>query len=329
MGQQILIPLITTEPEVTSEYLLGMLFRDVLAERTTTIAGTSNRLNNIKLASAAINGKLLNPGDVFSFNDTVGRRTEAKGYLEAGAYSTSGTVQEVGGGICQVSSTIYDCVLRSDLAVVERREHSYTVSYLPFGNDATINWGTIDFKFRNSTDWPIRMELEVDGRNLNVKLIGTKLDDSYIKTEYVELSRTPFEVTYKEDETVEPGKTVVDVEGFTGRIVETFKLYYDGEGNLLSRVSIGKSTYRALNRMILVPLGSVDADGNPTASPPPTETPTPPPTDSPTPPPTNTPTPPPTDSPTPPPTDSPPPPPTDTPTPPDPTSTSGWQEPDY
>ena len=111
-GERIVIPLLNVEPEMTTDELESMLFRDVLAERTTRIAGTSNRLNNITIASEAISGLLLNPGGVFSFNETVGRRTTDKGYREAGAYAGGRLVNEIGGGICQVSSTIYDCVAR-------------------------------------------------------------------------------------------------------------------------------------------------------------------------------------------------------------------------
>jgi vancomycin resistance protein YoaR len=257
-GERIVIPLIFTQPEVTSEQLESLLFRDVLAERTTYISGTSNRLTNIRLAAAAIDGKTLNPGEEFSFNDTVGQRTVEKGYASAGAYVGGKTVQEIGGGICQVSSTIYDCVLHADLEVVSRSNHMFVVTYLPYGNDATVNWGTIDFKFKNNTEYPIRIESVTDGRDLTVKLYGTKTDDGYIKTDYVTISTTGYDTVEMEDPSVEPGATKVDTSGHGGVVVETYKYYYDAAGNLLNKTFVSKSSYRAQNRIILVPPGTLN-----------------------------------------------------------------------
>jgi len=293
IGARIEIPLVIINPELTQEALDELLFRDVLATRTTNIAGTSNRLNNVTLAAQAINGTVLNPGDLFSFNDIVGQRTSSRGYKEAGAYVGGRVVQEIGGGICQTSSTTYDCVLHADLEVVERACHRFTVSYLPLGNDATINWGTIDFKFRNSTDYPLRVDTEVSGRNLTVSLIGTKLDDTYIKIDYELISKTPYQVIRKEDPSVPPGQTIVDTTGYNGHVVDTYKYLYDGNDNLISKTLVGRSTYRVQDRVILIPPGSAEDPGaqqqpSPTPSPTPDPTkptggPTPGPTDQPDP----------------------------------------------
>ena len=252
-GDRIEIPLVTLRPLVNAADLEEMLYRDVLAERTTKIAGTSNRLNNIILASAAVDGTILLPGDVFSFNDIVGMRTAEKGYREAGAYISGNVVLETGGGICQTSSTIYDVVLQSNLEVVERRPHMFTVAYLPFGNDATVNWGTIDFKFKNSSDYPLRIDAKIDGRDLTVQFIGTKLDENYTKIEYKLISTTAFEIIREEDETVPQGTTVVKTDGHTGYVVDTYKYIYDKNDNLLEEVYVGRSTYRTQNRLILIP----------------------------------------------------------------------------
>ena len=254
-GESIVIPLLTLLPTVTAAELEEMLYRDVLAERTTTINGTSNRVNNVNLATEAVDGTILLPGDVFSFNDIVGMRTAEKGYREAGAYVSGNTVLEIGGGICQTSSTIYDVVLQSNLEVVERRPHMFTVAYLPLGNDATVNWGTIDFKFKNSTDYPIRIDAKADtgARKLNVQFIGTKLDDNYIKVEYKLISTTAFETIREEDETVPQGETVVKTDGHTGFVVDTYKYLYDKDDNLLEEIFVVRSTYRTQNRLILIP----------------------------------------------------------------------------
>lgn len=260
-GSYIRIPLIKVLPEVTSESLRELLFRDVLSERTTYIDGTSNRLTNITLAAAAVDGLILNPGEEFSFNGTVGERTTAKGYKTAGAYSGGRTVQETGGGICQVSSTIYDCVLHADLEVTDRRNHQFVVSYLPLGNDATVNWGTTDFKFKNNTEYPIQIDTEVDGRNLTVKLIGTKFDTNYIKVQYETLSTRGFSTIEVEDESIEPGKQKVDTSGHSGATVETYKYRYKEDGTLIDKTFIARSTYNAQNRIILVAPGSLGGEG--------------------------------------------------------------------
>jgi vancomycin resistance protein YoaR len=258
-GETVKIPLILTEPEITGEMLRETLFRDVLAEQKTYIDGSSNRLTNITLASEAINGAILGPGDEFSFNGTVGERTAAKGYKSAGAYSGGRTVQEIGGGICQVSSTIYDCVLHADLEVTDRRNHQFIVTYLPVGNDATVNWGTTDFKFKNSTEYPLRIDASVDGRYLTVKLAGTKLGGGYVTTESETISTKDFKTVEIEDESIEPGTTKLDTAGHYGYVVDTYKYRYDENGTLLEKEFVSRSTYNAQNKIILVPAGTLTA----------------------------------------------------------------------
>ena len=265
-GESIEIPLVTLEPEVTEEEIESLLFRDLLATKKTNIGGTSNRLNNVVLSSQAINGTVLNPGDVFSYNGIVGQRTAARGYKEANAYVSGKVVLEVGGGICQTSSTIYDCVLHTSLEVLERSSHMFTVSYLPMGHDATINWGTIDFKFKNNTDYPIRVEVIVEGRDLTVNLWGTKLDDTYIKIETERVSTIPFQVIRREDESVAPGKTKTETAGHTGYVVDTYKLLYDANDNLISRTKVSRSSYRSQDSVILIPPASAEVPNEPTAN---------------------------------------------------------------
>jgi len=301
IGQTVVIPIFVIEPEITSEMINSMLFRDVLAVSKTNIAGTSNRLSNIDRSAKAIDGTILQPGDVFSFNGIVGRRTIERGYLEANAYIGGRVELEIGGGICQTSSTIYDAVLHTDIEVVERRAHGLTVAYLPYGNDATVDYGNIDFKFKNNTDFPMRIEVSVISREITVKIIGTKLDTNYIEIETVPISTTPFSIVTRDDDTLPQGHTEVYTGGFTGQVVDTYKLLYAADGTLISRTLVGRSSYRVQDRVILH--GTMEPEEEPSTEPPDTLPTDPPPTD--TPPPTD---PPPTD--TPPPTD-PPPPPTD------------------
>ncbi|MGM9522464.1 MAG: VanW family protein [Oscillospiraceae bacterium] len=252
-GDTISIELIITEPEITSEQLEGYLFRDLLTSKMTTMyTSSSNRINNITLAAAAINGTVLNPGEEFSFNGIVGERTEAKGYKPAGAYVGGESVDQIGGGICQVSSTIYYCVLKANLEVVSRSNHMYSVAYLPLGFDATVNWGTIDFKFKNNQDYPIKVVAYVQNKELYVELWGTKLDDSYVELQYNLIETLDFDTIEKEDETLAPGETKVKTAGHSGYIVEAYQLLYDGDGNLISKTFLSRDTYRKQDRVILV-----------------------------------------------------------------------------
>jgi len=162
-----------SQPEVTREYLEGLLFRDLVGECVTQIAGSENRFNNIVLATDAINGVVLEPGEEFSFNRIVGRRTSERGYKQAPAFSGGQTVMATGGGICQVSSTIYSAIKDTDIHFTERHAHGQPVAYLPRGRDATVSWGTLDFRFVNNTEYPLRVDVEIDGRTLTAKVFGT------------------------------------------------------------------------------------------------------------------------------------------------------------
>jgi len=255
-GETVAIDLIVTPPETTTEKLEQIYFADVIAQCTTHVSGTSNRRHNVRLAAEAVNGVVLNPGETFSFNGTVGQRTTERGYKPAGAYVGGEVVDEVGGGICQVSSMLYNNALYADLQIVSRRNHMFTVSYLPLGIDATINWGTIDFKFKNTSEYPIRIVTEYkEGHDLTVTFYGTKTSDKTIKVVYEVVKKTDPETIYREDASVAAGKTVVKQSGSAGYTVDTYKLVYDAEGNLLSRTYIDRSTYRPQNKIILVPVG--------------------------------------------------------------------------
>lgn len=179
------IPIKLTYPEVTGDELRARLFRDKLGAMTTYFKNSSDdRINNIKLASSKIDGLVLYPGDVFSYNETVGQRTEEAGFKMAGAYSNGEVVQELGGGICQVSSTLYSAMMYSyKLTTVQRSPHYFPVDYLEMGYDATVSWSKPDFKFRNDRDYPVKISAVVDEyeRSLTIEIWGTNLDGTYIK----------------------------------------------------------------------------------------------------------------------------------------------------
>jgi len=250
-GEAIVIPLIFTEPEITTEYLQGRLFRDELAVRTTTVGGNANRFNNVSLAADAIHGLVLNPGDEFSFNEVVGQRTSARGYLPAGGFRDGRLVDMVGGGICQVSSTIYDNVLHARLQVTARRAHTLPIAYLPLGHDAAIYWGQLDLRFINDTDYPIRIEFEFDEREMTSRLIGTRTDYYVVRIES-RSSATPFTTDYTVNPNLSYGQTIVDFRGANGAVAYTYRIIYDAEGNQVSRTRIARDVYRAQNRRVYV-----------------------------------------------------------------------------
>ncbi len=181
-GEIVTIPLVFEEPEVTAEQVRATLFADVLAEKSTSLAGsTSARINNISLAAASMNGVVLQPGEEFDYNACLGQRTEAKGYQSAGAFSNGEHVESIGGGICQGSSTLYYCALKANLSITERWCHQFVVAYLPRGLDATVSWGWPDFKFVNSRTYPIKLEAWVADGYLTIRIMGTDVDGSYVE----------------------------------------------------------------------------------------------------------------------------------------------------
>ncbi len=270
-GETVRVPLTVTQPQVGG--VDEVLFKDKLAEKNTSLSGSSsNRINNVTLAAQAVNGTVLNPGDEFSFNGVVGQRTKAKGYKEAGAYSGGQTVNEVGGGICQVSSTIYFCTLKADLEITKRTNHSFSVSYLPASLDATVSWKEPDFKFKNNKSFPIKITAWVEGKKLYVELWGTKENDNYVELESKTLSYIENKTIEKIDPTLVPGEKKVEVAGHGGHVSEAYKLVYDGTGKLLSRTRISKDTYKAQDRVVLVGPEPSEPAGPAPTEPQPTET---------------------------------------------------------
>ena len=140
-GETVSLPLVRTQPDYSQATEDGLLYQDKLSECITSIGGTSARLNNVKLATQKCNGVILMPGDTFDYNDVVGQRTAAAGFQAAPAYVGGQTVNEIGGGICQVSSSLYYCTVYANLEVVTRSNHRYAVGYVPDGLDATVSWG--------------------------------------------------------------------------------------------------------------------------------------------------------------------------------------------
>ena len=250
-------------PTVSTEELQACMFRDVLGTFTTKCAGPWGRHQNIKLASAAINGKIYNPGEEFWYNSTVGQRTAARGYQEAGVYEAGRTTTGIGGGICQVSSTLYYAVLLSDLDIVLRYCHMFNPGYMPIGCDATVSWGGPDFAFRNSRDYPIKVVTSYndDTNELTCTILGTKVDDHYVVITNAVLASYDYQVVYQESPDVAPGDEVIDQYGHTGYFVRTWRNIYDGNDNLLSSRVEADSHYDVGNKIILVAPGYLPDTG--------------------------------------------------------------------
>ena len=249
-------------PAVTTEELETAMFRDVLGTSTTKCAGPWGRHQNIRLAAKAINGNIYNPGEEFWYTAAVGQRTEARGFQPAAAYSGGRTVTSIGGGICQVSSTLYYATLLSDLKIVLRYAHMFDPGYMPVtGCDATVSWGGPDFAFRNDTDYPIKIVTSYndDTNELTVTIMGTRVNDNYVVMTNQFLSYSEFKVVYKEDESVSPGDQVVDQYGHNGYEVRTYRNVYDGDGKLLRSTVEATSDYDRGDKIILVAPGELPA----------------------------------------------------------------------
>lgn len=177
-GEVIYIPYYTSTADITAEMLRSKLFNATLASYTTNYGGsTSNRCANVKNAASKLNGKVVAPNEVFSFNDTVGKRSVANGFFSATEYVNGESVEGIGGGTCQVSSTLYNAVLYSDLSIVSRTSHMFAVNYCPLGQDATVADSGVDFKFVNNTDYPIKISATTSGYSITVSITGTQRDD--------------------------------------------------------------------------------------------------------------------------------------------------------
>lgn len=169
------VPLTKTEPDMTTEKLEANLFKDLLAGTKTHAAGPSARWHNIKLACSFINDTILLPGEEFSYNAACEPYTTSNGYKNAGTYQNGKSVDATAGGICQLSSTLYWATLEANLETVERRQHGMNGGYMPIvGTDATVFSGAPDFKFKNNTEYPVKLEAYMDNNaNVYVNIYGT------------------------------------------------------------------------------------------------------------------------------------------------------------
>jgi vancomycin resistance protein YoaR len=211
-----------------------------------------NRTENVRIAANAINGILLMPGDVFSMNKALGPRVESKGYKEAPVIINGTVVPGLAGGICQVTTTVYNAALLYDLEIVERRQHGLAVSYVGAGRDATISGDAIDFKFRNTNQSPIYISAVMGKSTLSVNLYGyDEHPGRSVKIASEITERIKPDTEYINDSTLEVGKTVTEEKPITGLKSKTYKKIYQ-DGKLISTQLISQDYYKAAKGKIRV-----------------------------------------------------------------------------
>lgn len=249
-NNEVEIPLIITDASVKISDLGEKAYVDTLGTFTTFYdASNTNRTNNIEIASNSINGQIINSGEVFSFNDVLGKRTLEKGYRDAKAYANNKIVLDVGGGICQVSSTLYNSALTAGLEIVERHNHRFITSYTPIGQDATVSWGAYDFKFKNTNNFPIKIISNSDSGVLKIEILGIKDGNKeFIITSKI-VEELPFETKYIQDKSLPKNSELVDQDGINGYVSNTFIKSYEN-GVLISERIINNDSYHSLPKII-------------------------------------------------------------------------------
>lgn len=251
---------IVIEPTITADMLKANL--GLVSTTTTTTTDVANRNTNIRLICEKIDGLVLQPGESFNFNDYVGERTAAKGYLEAGGIYDGQLRQELGGGICQANGTLYHSVLEADLQVDERHPHTWPSTYVDTGTDATVTWGGKNFQFTNNTDYPIAIHAYYANRKVTVAIYGRPVADGMTidVIGIVKSDTPPGPPEYVADITLPAGKTAKDpVRGAHDAITaECYKVYYK-DGTEVKRVLVDTSYYPAITAKIGV--GVLAPDG--------------------------------------------------------------------
>ena len=219
---------------------------------TTRTTSNRNRNTNIQLSADAINGVVVEPGALFSFNQTTGQRTAEKGYKEANAISGGQSVPEIGGGVCQTSSTLFNAVARANLEIVSRSPHAWPSSYVEKGLDATVNWPGLDFQFRNNTDWPIYIVAWYSKNQVTVELYGMSLGDGIsieLESRVVRTLEAPSGIKRVRNESLKAGTEKVTVKARKGYEVETYQVWYQN-GEEIRRNLLCTSTYKAYQQTV-------------------------------------------------------------------------------
>ncbi|MCR2806696.1 VanW family protein [Paenibacillus soyae] len=265
------LPVQVVHPAITLEQLKEEgLDRLIMSFTTDFATSAEGRAYNVSVTAEELNDWLLKPGEIFSYADLIAKVEKEHEYREASVILNGKFVTGIGGGICQVSSTLYQTVLRAGLEIVERRNHSLPVAYLPLGHDATYATDAIDFKFRNSTGKSLLIRTEVRDRKVTIKLFGTMPENESYEIESKTLDTIQAGTQQVVNRALPVGKSVVVQEGKPGYVVETFRVL-KRDGKEVSRERVSKDTYRAQPTIIEVGPASLDATPSPSATPSPGE----------------------------------------------------------
>ncbi len=246
------IPLKIVKPAITTDKLGAKAFPNLIATYSTKFdASNKDRSTNLELAMEKINNTVVMPGSVFSYNKVVGARTIAAGYKEAPIYQGGKVVDGLGGGICQISSTLYNSVLYANLEIVERSNHRFLTSYVSAGRDATVAYGSIDFKFKNTRKYPIKITCAIKSGIAQIDIYGIKEENEYeviIQTKVTDTIN--YETVYEEDASKEIGTETVKQKGANGCKSETYKILKQN-GAVVSKTILSKDSYSAMQRIIV------------------------------------------------------------------------------
>lgn len=249
--EEYFIPLIITEPDITISNLEIDTFPNLLATFSTRYdSQNKNRENNMYLATSKINEIIIAPGEEFSYNRTVGSRNIALGYKEAKIYSNGQVVDGIGGGICQVSSTLYNAVMFANLDVTERHNHQFITSYVNAGRDATVVYGSKDLKFVNNRNYPIKILATASNGNVKISIYGIKENLEYevsFDNEIVE--NINWSTRYEYNPNLSSSMQIVKQLGANGAIINNYKIV-KLNGAVVSKTLISQDKYNALNRII-------------------------------------------------------------------------------
>lgn len=250
------IPLIITKPSKTTRDIGTEAFPDLISTFSTNYqASNVSRTTNLRLAANKINGTVLLPGEEFSYNKTVGERTKEAGFKEAAIFNAGKVENGLGGGICQISSTLYDAVIMANLDVTVRRNHQFVTSYVKAGADATVVWGAQDFKFKNTRKYPVRITATVQGGIATVQVWGVKEETEYeITIETKKTATIPYTTQYIQTASLPAGQQKVVQQGSNGQKVEAYKVM-KLNGQVISKTLLSKDTYNAMKKIVHVGTG--------------------------------------------------------------------------
>lgn len=272
--EEYVIDLRITTPKITTNKIGSEAFPDLLSTFSTKYdASNTPRTTNLKLAMNKLNGVVVSPGETFSYNKTLGKRTAEAGYREAGGFAGGRVVQTLAGGICQISSTLYDAVVYANLEIVERHNHMFLAGYVGAGKDATVVYGAYDFKFKNTRKYPIMLKTSIGSGVARIDVFGIKEDVEYeVEISSKILSYTPFKVVRENDSSLAPGKERVAQNGMNGCKSITYKIL-KLNGKEVSRTVLSSDTYDPMNKIIKVgPSKTTEVSTQPVKEPEPTPT---------------------------------------------------------